>query len=93
MIVAALLLQSVSQPAATPPDIELNVRAQVREVRIERQGEASLEVSGPDSVVRVEAPRAEGRRRLRNVTVAVDAEARIADPRQNREAPETPGPD
>lgn len=94
MIVAALLLQSVSQPAATPPDIELKIDASVRRVRIERQGEASLEVSGgPDSAVRVEAPRADGRRRLRNVRVAVDAEARIADPRQNREAPETRGPD
>ena len=89
-----MLFLMLIQAAAAPPDIQLNVRAQVREVRIERKGEASLEVrGGPDSVVRVEAPQANGRRRLRNVRIEVDAEARIADPLQNRRARETASPE
>jgi len=90
MLLIALLLQ-----AAPAPDIELNARASVRDVRIEQQGETSLSVrAGPDagSDVRVERPRANGRRRLRNVTVNVHAEARIADPRQNPALVETPSP-
>ncbi len=89
-----MLLFLLLQAAATPaPDIQLDVRATVREVRIRQSGETSLEVrGGPGSDVRVEAPRAEGRRRLRNVSVNVHAEARIADPTGNRPAAETPAP-
>jgi len=92
MLTALLLLQAAAaQPAA---DIELRIDASVRRVRIEREGDASLEVSGgPGSEVRVEAPEANGRRTLRNVDVRVRAEARIADPQQNREPPETARPE
>lgn len=88
-----LLLLLAQAAAGPPPDIELDVRARVREVRIERSGEASLELrAGPDSLVEVEAPDAAGRTRLRNVEVRVKAEARIADPQAPRTAPEPPPP-
>ena len=93
MLTALFLLQAAAAPA-TPPDIELNIDASVRRVRIERQGEASLEVTGGEgSAVNVEAPEAEGRRTLRNVNVRVRAEARVADPRQIRAEPETARPE
>ena len=75
MIVLLLALQ-----AAPPPDIELHATLQARSVTIEKRGEARLEVhASPDagSLVKVEAPKAEGRTTLRDVRVAVDAEARI----------------
>jgi hypothetical protein len=93
MLIIALLLQAAASPP--PPDIELNARATVREVRIRQRGEASLQVrAGPDAGgdVRVEKPPANGRTRLRNVTVNVHAEARIADPRQNPPPAETTAP-
>jgi len=90
MLAVLLLVQAAAQ---APPDIELNVDASVRRVRIERRGEASLDVRGGEgSVVRVEAPEANGRRTLRNVNIRVRAEARIADPDQNREPPATAEP-
>jgi hypothetical protein len=102
MLTALILLQAAAaQPA---PDIQLRIDAHIDRVRIERRGEARLEVTaGPDagSVVRVEAPQANGRRTLRNVDVHIEAEARIADPNapasqnpavQNPAAPETPNP-
>jgi hypothetical protein len=88
-----ILLQAATatSPAA---DIELDVRVQAREVRIERSGTTSLTVSGgPGSDVSVDKPAADGRRRLRNVDARVRAEARVADPRQNPPAPETGSPD
>lgn len=82
-LAALLLLQAAAAQAPGPADIELSIDASVRRVRIERSGEASLEVSGGEgSTVRVEAPEANGRRTLRNVNVRVRAEARVADPRQ-----------
>jgi hypothetical protein len=96
MLLLALLLQTAPATVQTPPDIELNIRATAREVRIVRKGEARLELrAGPDgggNVVRVEAPDAAGRTQLRNAVVNVHAEARIADPLENRTAPETPAP-
>ena len=75
--------------AAAPPDIQLDVRATIRDVGIERRGEARLEVSGgPDSAVRVDRPDSNGRTRLRNVVIRVQAEARIADPVQPQAAQE-----
>jgi hypothetical protein len=89
-MVLFLLLQAAAQ---TPPDIQLDIDVHADRVRIERRGEASLEVRGGEgSIVDVEAPPANGRRTLRNVDVRVRAEARIAEPQQNRERPETPRP-
>ncbi len=93
MLILALLLQAATP--APPPDIELNARATMRELRIRQSGEASLTVrAGPDagSEVRVEKPPTAGQR-LRNVAVAVNAKARIADPRQNPRQPETTSPE
>jgi hypothetical protein len=85
------LLQAAA--AQTAPDIQLSVDVHADRVRIERRGEASLEVSGGEgSTVHVEAPPAHGRRTLRNVDVRVRAEARVAAPDQNRQPAETASP-
>ena len=89
-----LLLMLLQAAAQTFPDIVLDARAHVREVRIERRGETSLEVrGGPGSDVVVHKPETRGRNRLRNVDVAVRAEARIADPEENPQPVETPQPE
>ena len=94
------------QAAAQAPDIELNAQVRARRVTIEKKGDARLRVwTDPDSggnVVDVEAPKANGRKTLRNLEVNVRAEARIADPRQapqidfpqiNLDEPETTEPE
>jgi hypothetical protein len=91
MIISLLLLQAAAQQA---PDIELNVRARARSVEIEQKGEAKLEVRGGEGS-RVEArvaPKAEGRTRLRNVTVDVRAEARLDEGVEIRAEAETGTP-
>jgi hypothetical protein len=78
-------------PAAASPDIELNARAHVREVRIEQQGEARVRVWAEPSAgdkVEVERNLPKGERRYRNLDIALHAEARLADPA----APATPNP-
>ena len=78
VIIALLALQ-----AAPLPDIQIGATVEARSMRIEKKGNAKLEVrADPDagSVVKVEAPRADGVKTLRNVRVAVDAEARIGTP-------------
>lgn len=90
-----LLLALIAVQATPPPDIEVNVHATVREVRIERRGETSLQVHAePDanSHVTVAAPPAGRNMRARNATVDVRAEARIADPAANPRPPETTAP-
>jgi hypothetical protein len=82
MITLLFLLQS---GAVQAPDIELFARAKARSVTIEKQGNASLTVrTEPEggNVVEVRAPKANGRKTLRNVEVDVRAEARIAEPGQ-----------
>ncbi len=94
MIVALLLLQTAA--AARPPDIELNIRATARSVRIEQKGETRLEVrAGPDAGSRAGTrvtPPANGSTTLRNVTLEVHAEARIGDHGQNQAGGETSSP-
>ena len=78
-----MILLFLIQAAATPPDIVLDLRATARDVRIERRGETSLSVrASPDggSRTEVDRPESNGRARLRDVDVAVRAEARIAAP-------------
>jgi hypothetical protein len=80
MLTLLILLQAA---AAQAPDIELNANVRARSVTIEKQGDARLTVTTePDggNVVDVQAPKANGRKTLRNVEVNVRAEARIADP-------------
>ena len=75
----ALLLMA----QAAPPDIQFGARIEARSVTIEKKGEARLEIRAvPDggSLVKVEAPKANGRKTLKNVRIEIDAEARIADP-------------
>ena len=93
LLLAALL---AAQPASPPPpDIELNVRATVREVRVRQRGETSLTVhASPDGGSRAAAQRPAGDRemRRRNAAVNIHAEARIAEPAANLPAPETSPP-
>ena len=75
-----MILLCIALQAAALPDISLNATISARSVTIEKRGEARLEMTAsPDagSLVKVEAPRANGRKTLRNVRVQVDAEARI----------------
>jgi hypothetical protein len=91
-----MLIAFLLQAAAPAPDIVLDATVAARSVTIQKQGEASLTVrTNPDgggNLVKVEAPRANGRKTIKNVRVDVHAEANIADPRQNRPAVETPQP-
>ena len=93
MIVALLLLQAAAAP---PPDIELNIRATAKSVRIEQQGETRLEVrAGPDAGSQartVVTPPGQGSAELKNVTIEVRAEARIGDQVQIRAGVETSSP-
>ncbi len=85
-----LLLQAASAQA---PDIELNANIRARSVTIEKQGNASLKVTtNPEggNVVDIEAPKANGRKTLRNLNARVRAEARIGDPLSASE--NKPGP-
>jgi hypothetical protein len=66
--------------AAQAPDIELNLHARAKSVRIERKGEARLDVRGQGPGNRVDVrvePKAEGRADLRDVTVDIHAEASL----------------
>ena len=96
MLLLALLAVQAAPAASSPPDIELNVHATVREVRIRQRGETSLRVyATPDAGSRAEAPRPAPNREVRgrNRTVDVHAEARIADPASaGAQAPETSPP-
>ncbi|MFN3945994.1 MAG: hypothetical protein ACK4K7_13805 [Allosphingosinicella sp.] len=90
MIATALLLL---QAAAPPADIELRAHVFVREGQVASRGEARLQVRAePDGGGTVETrrqPEARGQTRLRQATIDVHAEARIADPRQSGEQQET----
>jgi hypothetical protein len=82
MLLLALALQTAA------PDIELRADVRARQVTIEKQGDARLTVTtSPEgaNLVDVQAPRANGRKTLRNVNVSVRAEARIADPSASAE--------
>jgi hypothetical protein len=73
-----LALLFVAQAAL--PDIQIGATVEARSLTIEQQGQAKLEVHAkPDagSLVRVNAPRANGARRLNNVRIEVLGEARI----------------
>jgi hypothetical protein len=77
-IMILLLLLQAAAPQA--PDIELNLNVRAKSVRIERTGEAKLEVRGEGAGNRVDVrvePKAEGRTELRDVTVDVHAEASV----------------
>jgi hypothetical protein len=92
MLIFLLLLQAASTQA---PDIELNLHARAKSMRIEQKGEARLEVQGEGPGNRVEArvePKAQGRTELRNVTVDIHAEASVSDRAQIRVRAETGTP-
>jgi hypothetical protein len=72
-----LLLQAA---ATTTPDVELNVHARIKSLKIEQKGEARLEVQGEGPGNRVDVkvePKAQGRTELRDVTVDVHAQASV----------------
>jgi hypothetical protein len=75
-----ILLIFLQAAAAQAPDIELNLHARIKSVKIERKGEARLEVRGEGPGNRVDVkvePKAQGRRELRNVAVDIHAEASV----------------
>jgi hypothetical protein len=82
VIFIAVVAAAGSAPSA-PPDIELNARAQIRELRIEQQGKARIslraEPLGGDNIA-VERNLPKGERRYRNLDIKLSAEARLAAP-------------
>jgi hypothetical protein len=75
-----LILLGLLQSAPSLPDIQFVATINARSVTIEKQGVATLEVhAAPDdgSVVKIDAPKAHGAKTLRNVRIAIDAQARI----------------
>lgn len=89
MIWLMLLLQST-----VPADIELRAEVSARSVTIEKQGDARLAVrASPDggNIVDVDAPKANGRKTLRNVRVRVDARARLGTPQEQGPAADNKG--
>jgi hypothetical protein len=94
MVLASLLLLQAAQPApapaATQPDIQLDLRATARRVTVQKEGRAELQVrasvngrEGEGNVVDVDAPELpQGRATVNNVAVRVRAEARIPAPDQ-----------
>lgn len=75
-----MILLILLQATAQSPDIELNLNVRAKSVRIEKKGEARLEVRGEAPGNRVDVkvePKAEGRTELRDVTVDIHAEASI----------------
>jgi hypothetical protein len=80
-----LLTLCLLQAAAQAPDIELKANVRARSLTIEKKGDARLTLTtNPDggNIVAVQAPKADGRKTIRDVNVALDAKARIADPMQ-----------
>ena len=76
-----LLLILAQAAVATAPDIELHATIDAKSVRIEKQGTAKLAVqASPDagSLVKVEAPKANGAKTLHDVHVTVDAAAKLS---------------
>lgn len=77
MLIAALLAQ------AQPADIEFRAAVRARSLTIEKQGQAELVISSDpegQNLVDIRAPKANGRKTIRNPQVDVDVEVRIADP-------------
>lgn len=71
------------QTAAELPDLQLHATIRARSVTVEKRGDAQLTVTtSPDggNLVDVRAPKANGRKTLRNVEVNIRAEARVGDP-------------
>lgn len=92
MLLALLLVQA----AAAAPDIEIGANVRARSLTIQKKGEARLTLHTQpegDNVIDVRAPKANGRRTIRNVEVNVRAEARIADPLAPRVEVETSRPE
>ena len=80
MILTVLLVQAAVSPTASP-DIHLQARVRAKSVRIERKGTSYLRLTTePDggNTTDVQAPPID--RVAREVTVTIDAKARIADP-------------
>lgn len=92
MLLALFLLQAAAAPQ---PDIEFQAHVEAKSVTIQKQGDASLTLrTDPDggNVVKVAAPKANGRKTIKNVQVDIHAQANIAAPQQNESAQETPVP-
>lgn len=72
----------LAQAAASSPDIEIKASVSARSLTISKRGDAELTVrTDPEgaNVVDVRAPKANGRKTMKNVSATVHAEGRIAD--------------
>lgn len=88
-----VLFLIVAAQAAAPADIEFQATVRARSLTIEKQGTASLQVTADgQNLVSIEAPKAEGKKRINNPVINVNIEARIADPRSAPQ-PERPPSD
>lgn len=86
MILILILAAQVNAPA----EIEFRATVRASSLTIEKQGTANLQVTADgQNVVSIEAPKAEGKKRINNPVINVKIEARIADPRSTPQ-PETP---
>lgn len=87
MLVAALSILAQAAASPPPPDIAFQAHIAARSLTIEKQGDVNLTLTGNgDNLVKVEAPKANGRKRIDNPRINVDVEVRIdgpdaADPR------------
>lgn len=80
----------VAAQAVAPADIELRATVRARSLTIQKYGTAELKVTADgQNVVSIEAPKANGRKRINKPVINVDIEARIADPGSAR-PPERP---
>lgn len=92
MLVSLLLLQA----AAQMPDLELRANVRARSLTIHKQGDAKLAIrTSPEGadVVDVRAPKANGRKTIRDINVHVRAEAKIGKSQQGRVEGETSQPE
>ena len=95
MLISLLLVQAVAAQAGNAPDIQLQARVRARSLTIQKRGDASLTLhTDPDggNILDVQAPKANGRKTIRNVDVTLNAEARIGDPQNIRIGAETSQP-
>lgn len=88
MILALLALQASAPP---PPDIDFQATVRARSLTIGKRGEASLVVhSDPpgNNVVDIRAPKAGGRKTIRNPEIKIHVQARLAAPDQETGSPD-----
>lgn len=79
MQLLSLIVLAQAAAALPPADIEIKARVTARELRIHKQGRAALTVRGNgENLLKIDAPSANGRKRIANPRINVDVQVRIA---------------